>query len=169
MDSEWSDVYKRQIMHGFNMRYSATHSEALKSKADGKYYFIETSARVGGAHLAEMVEAATGLNLWEEWAKVEFANALGQLYKTPPINSDHAGIIISLTKQLKPDYTHFNDREVVWKMEGLEHHLGVIVKSNDRNKLLQILDKYAAIIQDEFHATAPAPDKPCLLYTSRCV
>ena len=159
-DNRELEKLNHQIMHGFNMRYSATHSEALKSKADGKYYFIETSARVGGAHLAEMVEAATGLNLWEEWAKVEFANALGQLYKTPPIHSGHAGIIISLTKQIKPDYTRFNDPEVAWKMDGLEHHLGVIVKSDDRKKLLELLDKYATIIQDEFHATAPAPDKP---------
>ncbi len=36
-------------------------------------YFLETSARVGGAHIAELVEAATGLNLWGEWAKVEIA------------------------------------------------------------------------------------------------
>jgi biotin carboxylase len=154
------DKLNHQIMQGFNMRYSATHSEALKAHADGKFYFIETSARVGGAHIAEMVEAATGLNLWEEWAKVEYANALGQIYKTPDMNRDHAGIIISLTKQTKPDFTRFTDPEVVWKMDDLDHHMGVIVKSKDRNRIKILLDTYATTIQNEFHAVAPAPDKP---------
>lgn len=159
-DNHKLEKLNHQIMLGFNMRYSATHSEALKSNNDGKLYFIETSARVGGAHIAEMVEAATGLNLWEEWAKVEYANALGQIYKTPTMNKDHAGIIISLTKQTKPDYKLFNDPEMFWKMDDLDHHIGVIVKSNDRERIKVLLDKYATTIQNEFHATAPAPDKP---------
>ena len=49
----------------------ASHTEFMKAHADGEFYFIETSARVGGANTAEMVEAATGINLWSEWAKLE--------------------------------------------------------------------------------------------------
>lgn len=159
-DNRELEKLNHQIMQGFNMRYSATHSEALKSNADGKFYFIETSARVGGAHIAEMVEAATGLNLWEEWAKVEYANAMGQIYKTPETREDHAGIIISLVKHTKPDYTRFNEPEVVWKMDDLDHHIGVIVKSAHRDRVKFLLDSYATTIQNEFHAAAPAPDKP---------
>ena len=40
---------------------------------DGELYFLETSARVGGAYIVDVVEAATGLNLWREWAKIEIA------------------------------------------------------------------------------------------------
>lgn len=159
-DNKELEHLNHQIMHGFNMRYSATHSEALKSASDGKFYFIETSARVGGAHIAEMVEAATGLNLWEEWAKIEYANALNQIYKTPIMNKDHAGVIISLTKQEKPDYSKFSDPEIVWKMDDMDHHIGLIAKSGDRNKIIELMDKYAHVVQAEFHATAPAPDKP---------
>lgn len=159
-DNKELEKLNQQIISGFNLRYSATHSEALKSKADGKFYFIETSARVGGAHIAEMVEAATGINLWEEWAKVEYANAKNEIYRVGKVSKDQAGILISLAKQEHPDYKFFDDKEVVWRMNDLDHHIGVIVQSTDRNRILQLLDKYAAIVQNEFHAVAPAPDKP---------
>lgn len=149
-----------QIISAFNLRYSATHTEALKSEEDGKFYFIETSARVGGAHIAELVEFATGLNLWEEWAKVEYAIAANQSYKTPPGTLHQAGIIISLVKNEKPDYSKFTDPEIVWTMNDLDHHVGIIAKAEDRNKVIQLMDRYAHIIKDEYHAAAPAPDKP---------
>lgn len=44
------------IMKAFGMKYSASHSEFIKDKENGKFYFLETSSRVGGAHIAEMVE-----------------------------------------------------------------------------------------------------------------
>ena len=52
-------------------------------------YFLETSARVGGAHIAELVEAATGMNLWAEWAKVELAG--GNAYAPPPLRPTTPG------------------------------------------------------------------------------
>jgi len=31
-----------------------------------EFYFLETSARVGGAYISDVVETANGLNLWRE-------------------------------------------------------------------------------------------------------
>jgi biotin carboxylase len=45
-----------------------SHTEFIKAH-DGTFHFLETSARAGGANLMEMIEAATGLNLWAEWAR----------------------------------------------------------------------------------------------------
>lgn len=149
-----------QIMHAFHMRYSATHSEALKANDTGKFYFIETSARVGGAHIAEMVEAATGLNLWAEWAKVEYANATKTVYDDPIMKKDLAGILISLIKDPKPDYNMFSDKEIVWRMEDQDHHIGMIVSSHERQIVLDLLDKFSHVVKERFHAAAPAPDKP---------
>ena len=59
------------------------------------WYFLETSARVGGAHIVELVEAATGMNLWAEWAKVELAGGKSA-YALPPLRSDYAGLVTSL-------------------------------------------------------------------------
>jgi hypothetical protein len=43
-----------------------------KSDEDGEIYFLETSSRVGGAHLAD-IAAASDINLWKEWAAIEDA------------------------------------------------------------------------------------------------
>ena len=61
----------QQVMSSMGLVNGVSHTEFIKSDADGQFYFLETSARVGGAHLAEMIEAETGLNLWAEWAKIE--------------------------------------------------------------------------------------------------
>ena len=61
----------RELMQALNMMRGVTHTEFIKGREDGRFYFLETAARVGGAYIAEMVEAATGLNLWAEWAKID--------------------------------------------------------------------------------------------------
>ena len=61
---------------------------------------------------------------------------------------------------LYPDYTPFNDPEIVWKMND-EYHIGLIVRSKKRERVLELMEKYAIMIRDlGYHASAPAPDKP---------
>jgi biotin carboxylase len=48
-----------------------THAEYIRAHADGRYYFLEIAARVGGAFIADLVEVSTGVNLWREWARIE--------------------------------------------------------------------------------------------------
>ena len=62
-----------QVLKAFGMVRGVSHSEFIRGRDDGKLYFLETSARVGGAHIADLIEAATGINLWAEWAKIEIA------------------------------------------------------------------------------------------------
>lgn len=146
------------VMSAFGMQYSASHSEFIKCNEDGKYYFLETASRVGGAHLAEMVEAASGVNLWAEWAKVEIAAFKKEKYKLPKIRKDQGGIIVSLSRYKNPDNSSFEDKEIVWRMQK-DHHIGLILQSKDRNKIQVLLDKYAERIKNEFHASAPAKEK----------
>lgn len=61
----------QQVLSKFGIVHGATHSEFIKSNEDGKFYFLETSSRVGGAHIPDMVEASTNINLWREWAKLK--------------------------------------------------------------------------------------------------
>ncbi|GLU53137.1 ATP-grasp domain-containing protein [Dyadobacter frigoris] len=147
------------VLKAFGLRHSASHTEVIRSKDDGKYYFLETSSRVGGAHLSEMVEASSGINLWKEWAKMETAEANGENFKLPPVRKEYSGIIISLTRQQWPDVSVFNDPEIVWRMDE-EYHVGLVVRSKQRDKVIELLDKYAEIIQNDYHASAPAPDRP---------
>src|SRR6266550_8057184 len=61
----------RLLLKAMGMQTGATHAEFIKSEADGDFYFLEIAARVGGASIADVLEAASGINLWREWAKLE--------------------------------------------------------------------------------------------------
>lgn len=145
------------VMKAFNMQFSASHTEFIKLP-NGEFVFLETASRVGGAHLAEMVEAATGVSLWAEWARLETAMATDTTYKLPQRRFDQAGIIVSLSRFERPDMSPFNDPEVVWRMDK-KQHVGVIVAADNAGRVRQLLDKYASIVADRYHAAAPAPPK----------
>ena len=147
------------LLKAFGLKHSASHTEVIRCYEDGKYYFLETSSRVGGAHLSEMVDAASGINLWKEWARMETAEAKGDNYKLPPVRKEYSGILISLARQEWPDLSVFNDPEVVWRMHE-PHHVGLVVRSKSRDKVLELMDKYAAIVQKKYHASAPTAKKP---------
>jgi len=148
-----------QVMKAFGMNYSATHSEFIKDHETGEIIFLETASRVGGANLAEMVEASSGINLWREWANIETAVAKKEEYTLPPVENNYSGIIISLTRQQYPNLAGFDAPEIYWRMNE-EYHIGMIVKSDNRERVIEILDDYAHRIYQNFHASAPVPDKP---------
>jgi len=148
-----------EVMKAFGMQFSASHTEFIKSKDEGKFYFLETASRVGGAHLAELVEVSSGINLWAEWAKVETATARNESYELPPVRKDHAGILISLSRFERPDASVFNASEIAWRMDK-KHHVGLILRSDRKERIYELLETYAQKVHEDFHASAPAPDKP---------
>ncbi len=147
-----------QVMKAFGMQFGASHTEFIQSKATGELFFLETSSRVGGANLAEMVEYASGVNLWAEWAKIETANLRKKKYTLPKINNQYAGIVVSLSRFEYPDTSSFTDKEIVWRMHKA-WHIGLIVVSDSSERVLELLDQYTHRIGAEFHASLPAPDK----------
>ncbi|HEX7603298.1 MAG TPA: ATP-grasp domain-containing protein, partial [Polyangiaceae bacterium] len=52
-----------RVITCMNLVRGVSHIEYIKSRDDGRFYLLECAARVGGAHIAEMVEAASGINL----------------------------------------------------------------------------------------------------------
>jgi hypothetical protein len=89
-----------------------------------------------------MVEAASGVNLWSEWAKIEDCLVKGKEYKLPKINKGFAGIVLTLSKFEHPDLSGFNDSEVCFRVP-LEYHAGLIVKSDNHGRVRELLDDYA--------------------------
>lgn len=147
------------VMRAFGMQFSASHTEFIKSKEDGKFYFLETSSRVGGAHIAELVTFSSGINLWAEWAKIETAMAKGEAYKLPKVRNDYTGLLVSLSRFQHPDTSSFNDPEIVWRMKK-DHHIGLIVQSTDYQRIVELMDDYANRVFRDFHASAKLGDKP---------
>ena len=142
-----------QVMKAFGMQHRATHTEFIKCNDDGKIYFLETASRVGGAHLAEMVEAASNLNLWGEWAKIEDCLVRKIEYKLPKTKKEFAGIVLTLSKFEHPDLTCFSDTEVCFRVP-LEYHAGLIVKSDNHARVRELLDDYAERLIRDFASVA---------------
>jgi biotin carboxylase len=150
--------FNEKVLSSFGMVRGVSHSEFIAGR-DGKLYFLETSARVGGAHIADLVEAATGINLWSEWAKIEIAGEQHP-YRPPAPRNDSAGLLISLARQQHPDTSAYNDPEVVWRMNDKQHHVGLIVRSADPARVQQLITSYAQRFRQDFFASQPPLEKP---------
>jgi biotin carboxylase len=143
----------RRLISSLGLVRGVTHTEFIKGREDGRFYFLETAARVGGANIAEAVEAATGLNLWAEWASVEIAGEDFK-YQLPPHRDDYAGIIISLARQERPDTSSYTDSEIVFRLNKA-HHAGLVVRSTDPERVRELIESYVPRFYNDFYATAP--------------
>src|SRR5436305_6766814 len=114
--------------------------EFIKGRDDGRLYFLETAARVGGANIVELIEAATGINLWREWARIETAST-ERPYRLPEYQQNYAGVIITLARQEYPDSSAYQDPEITWRLNK-RHHVGFVVASKDHDRVQFLLEEY---------------------------
>ena len=135
-----------------------SHAEYIRAHDDGRYYFLEIAARVGGAFIAELVEASTGGNLWREWARLEIASLRGQPYSLPQSFSSYAGSVLCLAQTAEPDTSAFDAPEVFLRIKK-DHHAGLIVRSVDPGRVQELLEEYSAEFARRFLATLPPMEK----------
>jgi len=148
----------RDLIAALGLVRGVAHTEFIQAQADGHFYFLECAARVGGAYINEMVEAATGINLWREWARIEICGGNGR-YKLPAVHEEYAGVILSLARQEEPDTSGYNDPEVVLRIKR-HHHAGLILRSKDPQRVQALLDNYSQRFVQEFLAVEPPREKP---------
>jgi biotin carboxylase len=170
----------RQLVKALKLDQGAAHAEFIKSDADGRFYFLEIAARVGGAYIADVLEAASGLNLWREWARIEVADAVQPVSrrqkqsagagqkpdrerglgsnKLKPLRNEYAGIVLSLSKQEHPDTSAYDDPEIVYRVKK-RHHAGVIVRSKNLARVEELLTQYAGRFAEDFVAVVPPLEK----------
>src|SRR5205814_5629256 len=116
---------RRQIIGAFRLVRGVTHMEFIKERGEDRFFFLETAARVGGANIVELVEAATGINLWREWARIETASK-EHPYQLPEYQQNYGGVIITLARQEHPDISAYQDVEIVWRLNK-PHHVGFVI------------------------------------------
>jgi biotin carboxylase len=146
-----------KVLKAFGLEQGVSHTEFIRGD-DDQWYFLETSARVGGAFIVDVIEAATGVNLWREWAKLEIAGG-GGTYTPPSLSNLQAGIVLSLARQEHPDTSAYTAPEIVQRIRK-RHHAGLIVASPDAARVSELLDEHVRRFYADFHASAPAPDRP---------
>ena len=148
----------RELIAALGLLRGVAHAEFIRGHEDQQFYFLECAARVGGAYINEMVEAATGINLWREWARIEIAGG-DDSYKLPPTREEYSGVILSLARQEEPDTSSYKDPEVCLRIKK-HHHAGLILRSSDPERVPTLLEGYAARFAKEFLAFQPQRDKP---------
>jgi biotin carboxylase len=158
--NEAKSLYRlnRDVIESLGLVRGVTHTEFLRAREDGKFYFLEIAARVGGAYISDVIEAATGINLWREWALLEVA-AGKHSYSLPAVREDYAGVVLSLARQECPDTSAYHDPEIVYRVTK-KHHAGFVLRSPKNERIVELLDSYAGRITRDFLATAPVPDRP---------
>ena len=149
----------RRLQAMLGLQRGVSHSEFIKAGGTGgagDFVFLETSARVGGAYIVDTIEAAPGINLWAEWAKIDVG---GDDYAVPPRRDDFSAIVLTLARQETPDMSAYTDREIA-KTIRKEHHAGLIVASSDPQRVDALIADYTPRFYRDFFATAPAPERP---------
>ena len=156
---DWHELTEMNasLAPSLGMVRGVTHAEYIRAHADGRYYFLEIAARVGGAFIADLVDVSTGVNLWREWAKLEVSHLRGKAYAPPTPRSDYAGSVLCLANTANPDTSAFNDPEIVLRIKK-DHHAGLIVRSEDPARVQQLLEQYSAEFARLFLASMPPMD-----------
>jgi hypothetical protein len=104
-----------------------------------------------------VLEAASGVNLWREWAKLEITDGKGS--KITPLRKEYAGIILSLAKQEYPDTSAYVEDEIIYRVKKL-HHAGLIVRAPRLERVNELLAQYGHRFVEDFVAVAPPPERP---------
>jgi hypothetical protein len=159
--SDWKDLTElnARLAPALGMARGVTHGEYIKAHSDGRFYFLEIAARVGGAFIADLVEKSSGVNLWREWARIEVAALRGETYVLPETFESYSGSVLCLAQTAEPDTSAFDAPEIVYRMKK-HHHAGMIVKSDDPERVRELLEQYSEEFARRFLAALPPPDKP---------
>ena len=160
-DSEEATLLRtlnRELIQALGLVRGVSHAEFIRARSDTHFYFLECAARVGGAYISEMIEVATGINLWREWARIEIAGGKDS-YQLPAVRGDYAGLILSLARQEDPDTSAYNDPEIAIRLKR-RHHAGFVLRSSDPVRIQTLLENYSRRFAEEFLAIEPPGTKP---------
>ncbi len=158
-EAQTLQALNKDVIAAMGMVRGVTHAEFIQAYADGRFYFLEMAGRVGGANIDRVVEAATGVQLWREWARIEVAHAQGAAYEPPPARTGSAGLVTCLAQQEWPDTSAYNDPEIVWRLPK-HHHVGLLVASTDAARVQWLINSYSERLERDFLAVEPPPSRP---------
>ena len=147
----------RALLRTLGFVRGATHAEFIRGH-DGAFYFLEVAGRVGGAYISDSLEAATGVNVWREWANLELGRG-DEPYALPAQRADYAGVVLALARQEWPDTGDYTDPEIV-RRPAKRHHAALVVASSDYDRVQALLGDYARRFEGDFLAVLPPMERP---------
>ena len=147
------------VTEALNLKAGVTHAEFIEADEDGKLYFLEVAARVGGAFIDSLVLETRGVDLWREWGKIELAKAQGRDYTVRSGKNLHGALLGCLAKQAVPDVSSYDDPEVAW-FQAWDHHVSMVIASSQVERIDHLLECYQDRFAEDFLAIAPPADHP---------
>lgn len=145
-DEQALQELNRRVIEGFRLEEGVTHIEYIKNAADGGYYFLEASARVGAGMIEDLVEATTGLNLWAEWAKLEVARFCPPYQMTSP-GQLYGGVAVCMIPWEHVDLSRLGTRPGVRYVQPKPYHIAALVTSEDADEVAGLVDEQARFIE----------------------
>lgn len=148
-----------ELIKCLELEQGVTHAEFIESHADGKLYFLEVAARVGGAFIDSLVYETRGVDLWREWGKIELAKASGKDYTVKAGKNLQGALLGCLARQPLPDVSAYTDPEVAWS-HSWDHHISMVLASPKSERIDELLEQYQHRFAEDFLAVAPPLDHP---------
>lgn len=131
----------REVLEMLGMENGVAHCEYLEA-TDGTLHFLEASSRVAGGQLPLLIESASGVNLWREWAKIESALLLGLEYRPgAETNQRVAALISSYTRGPISFIDRYDAPEIVSRIVTA-HQVGLVVADAEYSTVSELAAIY---------------------------
>ncbi|HWN68981.1 MAG TPA: ATP-grasp domain-containing protein, partial [Haliangium sp.] len=143
----------QEVLRALGYEQGASHTEFIRGQ-DGKIYFLETAARVGGGNIERLVEGASGVAPWREVARIELCALRGEPYAPPPAKREFGGLLACPNRTRKTDLSAYDDPEIVFHAAYGEFAY-FVVSAPRRERVDELLASYASRVGPDF-MTKPA-------------
>jgi biotin carboxylase len=114
----------------------------------GQLYFLEGSCRVGAGGIEQLVEAERGLNLWAEWATMEYLTLKHERYQLPELDGHYAAVVACSTTMAHPDVTPFLFDGVTSMRDTKPYHMGFVVRAESEDMLESRVQQLEQLLKD---------------------
>jgi biotin carboxylase len=146
--SELRALNERVIVEAMGRTHGPTHTEFIRDGA-GRFHFLETAARVAGGYIEKLIEAASGIVMWQEAARMELALLRQRPYELPATATAHAGLIAAPSRTAWADTSAYTDAEIYARPRSREF-VSLVVRAPQAERVEALLAQYAEAFRKDF-------------------
>lgn len=152
---EWIELtaLNAGLAPSLGMVRGVTHTRYLRGQ-DGRFYFLEIAAGVVGTFTAQVVEAASGVNLWREWARLEVCHLRNESYVPAESYETYAGCVVSPSRS-ESELTGFHAPEIAGRLKNGAHS-GLLVRDGNPSRVSELVDQFGSELARRLAAPARA-------------
>ena len=147
-----------RLLPALGLHRGSCHAEFIKSAETGEFFFLEAGARVGGVHIAELIEETRGMNPWAGWAELELAFLKGEKFTLRTGVRKPGALVNTLSKTESVDYTKLGVEGIAYEVQE-KYHAGAVVVADTHAEMCARRDEIVRKFTDGITTTLPAAAK----------